>query len=321
MLPEPDSLARECLSQSGMQNLQSESDSRHASLQASCAAITDLLEQFKRKHLAEAEDLKRRLFDIGQTNSQLSAQGLQEATELRDLSAQLTELLRKTEHRYRESASKQQLGCEGVRATLQEEVSQLKQQLELAQRAEVETSRNHASIVTDLTFERGSANQQLELLQRRFDQLTHSNRRLVESATVAFRDDDLRVATLNVALGVVQKQLVETSANLGKAQSELLEERLKHRTTGLELSQARSEVATFHAIRDDNQRWAGKVQSLTADLSRAQMESVNKESLLSELRAQLQRSQGEVESLQSRFVPLDRIPIRLLRFYSLSVLP
>jgi hypothetical protein len=268
------------------QNLQSDSDSRRASLQASCAAITDSLEQFKRKRLAETEELNRRLFE-------LCAQGSREASKLRDLSAQLTEQLRESERRHRESASKQMSDFESARTRCHEEASNLKQQLELAQRAEVEIRRSHATIATDLTFERDTSKRQLQLLQRRFEQLTQSNRQLVESA-------DQRVVSLSMALEVVEKQLNETNATLGKVQAELLDERLKHRTTGFELTQARSEVAATQNTRDDNRRWASEVQTLTADLSRAQIESVDKESLLSELRAQLQRSQLEVESLQSK---------------------
>ncbi len=87
------------------QNLQSESDARHSSLQTSRAAITDSLEQFKRQRLGETEELKPRLFDLGQTNSQLSAQGTQEAHRLRDLNAQLTQQIHESERRYRESVA------------------------------------------------------------------------------------------------------------------------------------------------------------------------------------------------------------------------
>jgi hypothetical protein len=96
-------------------DFQSDSESRNASLQASCAAITASLEQFKRKHLADTDELIRRLCDLGQVSSQLNAQGLREANELRDLSAHLSEQLRESERRYRESASKQLSDFEGAR--------------------------------------------------------------------------------------------------------------------------------------------------------------------------------------------------------------
>jgi hypothetical protein len=254
----------------------------------------------KRKHQADTDELNRRLRDLGQLNSQLNAQGLQEANKLRDLNAHLAEQLRESEQRYRESASKQLSDFEGVRVKCHEEVSHLKQQLELAQRVEVDVRRAHSTVVTDLTLEREGSKQQLELLQRRFNQLTESNRRLSQSATVASDDDDRRVASLGVALEVAQKQLDETTTNLGKVQSELLDTRLRLRATDLELAQARSQVAAAQSVCDDSQKWANKVQSRATDLSCSQMESASTESLLWELRAQPRRSRLEMESLQSK---------------------